>query len=66
MKKHESSLTIVDNNDGNNVTEHEEIADKDDSSDEILDKSNVQEKPTEKSRLCAVNSETIMTENMDI
>ena len=39
----------------------------DDSSDEILDQSNVQEKTTtEKSRLCAVNSETIMAENMDI
>ena len=66
LEKNESSLTIVHSNDGNNVTELEEIADKDDSSDEILDKSNVQEKPTEKSRLCAVNSETIMTENMDI
>ena len=66
LKKHESSLTTLDNNDGNNVTEHEEIADKDDSSDKILDQSNVEEKPTEKSRLCAVNSEIIMTENMDI
>ena len=63
LEKHESSFVSVDNNDGSNVTE---IANKDDSSDEILDQSNVQEKSTEKSRLCAINSETIMKENMDI
>ena len=66
LEKHNSSLTTIDNNDGNNATEQAEIANKDDSSDEILDQLNVQEKPTEKSRVCAVNSETIMTENMDI
>ena len=64
-ENHENTFITVDNNDESSVTGHEEIVD-DDSSDDILDQSNVQEKPTDKSRLCAVNSETIMKENMDI
>ena len=60
LEKHENTFDKIDRSSAT------ETADKDDSSDEILDQSNVQEKLTEKSRLCAVNSETIMTENMDI